>query len=196
MWLFRGSLVEALCYKPDGHGLSPDEVDFFNLPKPSSSTRRCLVTTPNAVQLQSSLAAAYLTTQLGVAWLQFSNKDYSSRPYCSRTALPDGRLKTAWQRQSYFTTGGLPPISSSWRQAPWGPWGPRPWREQHRKHRLPQYLDCFLRYCCCGEVTVTEPLSGKRACLQSRSLTTAVSAVLIIMAFGVHAFIYMNKPRI
>jgi hypothetical protein len=23
------------------------------------------------------------------------------------------------QRQSYFTTGGLPPISSSWRQAPW-----------------------------------------------------------------------------
>jgi hypothetical protein len=25
------------------------------------------------------------------------------------------------QSQSYFTTGGLPPISSSWRQAPWGP---------------------------------------------------------------------------
>jgi hypothetical protein len=25
------------------------------------------------------------------------------------------------QTQSYFTTGGLPPISSSWRQAPWGP---------------------------------------------------------------------------
>jgi hypothetical protein len=24
------------------------------------------------------------------------------------------------QRQSYFTTGGLPPISSSWRQAAWG----------------------------------------------------------------------------
>jgi hypothetical protein len=22
--------------------------------------------------------------------------------------------------QSYFTTGGLPPTSSSWRQAPWG----------------------------------------------------------------------------
>jgi hypothetical protein len=26
------------------------------------------------------------------------------------------------QRQSYFTTGGLPPISSFWRQAPWDPW--------------------------------------------------------------------------
>jgi hypothetical protein len=25
------------------------------------------------------------------------------------------------QSQSYFTTGGLPPISSSWRQAPWDP---------------------------------------------------------------------------
>jgi hypothetical protein len=31
-------------------------------------------------------------------------------------------LQTPWkgiQSQSYFTTGGLPPISSSWRQAPW-----------------------------------------------------------------------------
>jgi hypothetical protein len=26
------------------------------------------------------------------------------------------------QSQSYFTTGGLPPISSSWPQAPWGLW--------------------------------------------------------------------------
>jgi hypothetical protein len=26
------------------------------------------------------------------------------------------------QSQSYFTTGGLPPISSSWRQAFWGSW--------------------------------------------------------------------------
>jgi hypothetical protein len=26
------------------------------------------------------------------------------------------------QSQSYFATGGLPPVSSSWRQAPWEPW--------------------------------------------------------------------------
>jgi hypothetical protein len=28
-------------------------------------------------------------------------------------------LQSQSQSQSYFTTGGLPPISSSWRQAPW-----------------------------------------------------------------------------
>jgi hypothetical protein len=26
------------------------------------------------------------------------------------------------QSQNYFTTSGLPPISSSWRQTPWGLW--------------------------------------------------------------------------
>jgi hypothetical protein len=31
-------LVEALCYKPEGPGSNPDEVDFFNLPNPSSRT--------------------------------------------------------------------------------------------------------------------------------------------------------------
>jgi hypothetical protein len=36
------------------------------------------------------------------------------------TPPPHGRPLTN-QSQSYFTTGGLPPISSSWRQAPWGP---------------------------------------------------------------------------
>jgi hypothetical protein len=29
------------------------------------------------------------------------------------------KVKVGCQSQSYFTTGGLPPISSSWRQAPW-----------------------------------------------------------------------------
>jgi hypothetical protein len=31
-------LVEALCYKPESAGLSPDEVDFFNLLNPFSRT--------------------------------------------------------------------------------------------------------------------------------------------------------------
>jgi hypothetical protein len=30
-------------------------------------------------------------------------------------------IRSESQSQSYFTTGGLPPISSSWRQAPWNP---------------------------------------------------------------------------
>jgi hypothetical protein len=39
------------------------------------------------------------------------------------TALNDGCLTNPScqsQSQSYFTTGGLPSLSSSWRQAPWG----------------------------------------------------------------------------
>jgi hypothetical protein len=38
------------------------------------------------------------------------------------------------ERESYFTTGGLPPISSSWRQAPWVP------RPQFYCPLNPQYI--------------------------------------------------------
>jgi hypothetical protein len=31
-------------------------------------------------------------------------------------------ISTKSESQSYFTTGGLTPVSSSWRQAPWDPW--------------------------------------------------------------------------
>jgi hypothetical protein len=41
----------------------------------------------------------------------------SSSTAISRDSLSSDLI----QNQSYFTTGGLPPISSSWRQAPWGP---------------------------------------------------------------------------
>jgi hypothetical protein len=34
-----------------------------------------------------------LTTQLGTAWLQFSDKGYSSHPYSSRTACPNCQLR-------------------------------------------------------------------------------------------------------
>jgi hypothetical protein len=49
--------------------------------------------------LRSSLAVAYLRTVLGVAWLQYPNKGYSSRPYCSRTAVPNRCLKTPDSRE-------------------------------------------------------------------------------------------------
>jgi hypothetical protein len=35
-----------------------------------------------------------------------------------RFPLKTGQSQSQTQSQSYFTTGGLPPISSSWRQAP------------------------------------------------------------------------------
>jgi hypothetical protein len=38
----------------------------------------------------------------------------------SRTEVTANSQLT-WFNQSYFTTGGLPPISSSWRQDPWDP---------------------------------------------------------------------------
>jgi hypothetical protein len=47
------------------------------------------------------------------------------RNSCGNTPYITSSLTRRWvaliqrQSQSYFTTGGLPPISSSWRQAPW-----------------------------------------------------------------------------
>jgi hypothetical protein len=45
-------------------------------------------------QLLSLLAGGYLTSQLGIAWSQSSNKGYSSRAYSSWTAFPNCCLKT------------------------------------------------------------------------------------------------------
>jgi hypothetical protein len=67
-------------------------------------------------------------------WLRIGTSGAS----CERCNEPSGSIKcwkvlqwlhswrflkkgsAPWVSQSYFTTGGLPPISSSWRQAPWG----------------------------------------------------------------------------
>jgi hypothetical protein len=38
------------------------------------------------------------------------------------TATPSRDWLTQSQAQNYFTTGGLPPISSSWNWVPWGSW--------------------------------------------------------------------------
>jgi hypothetical protein len=44
----------------------------------------------------------------------------SKFPICPRPQLPAhfSHLQLSTQSQSYFTTGGLPPFCSSWRQAP------------------------------------------------------------------------------
>jgi hypothetical protein len=50
----------------------------------------------------------------GTGWPSYAPKHWVpfSQPPTTRWAT---------KSQTYFTTGGLPPISSSWRQAPWGP---------------------------------------------------------------------------
>jgi hypothetical protein len=55
--------------------------------------------------------------------VRVSNNGYSSASWL-RSSLNGGSIPTASsqsQSQSYFTTGGLPPISLSWRQVPWDP---------------------------------------------------------------------------
>jgi hypothetical protein len=65
---------------------------------PGNGSQRRTFPSFRVPRLRSSLAGAYLTTQLGVAWLQSSNKGYSSRPYSTKTALlcsgPPGRRPT------------------------------------------------------------------------------------------------------
>jgi hypothetical protein len=47
-------MVEALCYKPEGAGWSPDEVDSFKLPNPSSRTMALESTQPLKVEVKGS----------------------------------------------------------------------------------------------------------------------------------------------
>jgi hypothetical protein len=75
---------------------------------------------------------SFLQPPLVVAWLQSSNKGYSSRTYGSRTALPHRRHETVYcsaigfivriqglQSQSHIMTDGQS-ASQSWCQAPSG----------------------------------------------------------------------------
>jgi hypothetical protein len=55
------------------------------------------------------------------------------------------------QSQSYFTTGGLPPISSSWRQATWDP--------------RPDFFFFFWLNSCCNSPYVASSLTRRWVCL-------------------------------
>jgi hypothetical protein len=48
-------LVEALCYKPEGRGFESDEMDFFNLPNPSSRSMGLGSTKPLAEMSTNNL---------------------------------------------------------------------------------------------------------------------------------------------
>jgi hypothetical protein len=60
---------------------------------PGNSSQRCRFLSCHVPRVWLSLADAYLTTQLGTAWLQFSNMDYYLFPYSRRTALPNSWLQ-------------------------------------------------------------------------------------------------------
>jgi hypothetical protein len=81
----------------DFHTLQISRAQAKSSPACGAFTRRFLVTASNNVYSSSSVL-----------------KSFSA-------AAPFQLLLLQSQSQSYFTTGGLPPISSSWRQAPWEP---------------------------------------------------------------------------
>jgi hypothetical protein len=73
---------------------------FPNYPRPQLPHQQLTTTEP---QTFSNSLIDWLTRSL-------TNQQNSTQPTQSQS-----------QSQSYFTTGGLPPISLSWRQAPWDP---------------------------------------------------------------------------
>jgi hypothetical protein len=67
-------------------------------------------------QPPSLLFTSWLSTELN--WIDnwaHTRTSYLTSPHSTELLTTDCRVKS----QSYFTTGGLPPVSSSWRQAPW-----------------------------------------------------------------------------
>jgi hypothetical protein len=68
-------------------------------------TSRCLIAASNGDRSPSSGFPNCLRPQLPASHFRICNSELT---------------QPTTQSQSYFTTGGLPSISSSWRQAPWG----------------------------------------------------------------------------
>jgi hypothetical protein len=78
------------------------------------------------------------------------------------TASSDEWIQTKYERESYFTTVGLPPISSSWRRAPWD--------------SRPEY---FLRLNTCSHSPYVTPslMSGWVCCFQ---LLKAIASAFVL----------------
>jgi hypothetical protein len=93
--------------------------------------------------------------------------------------IPPGTRFPHSQSQSYFTTGGLPPINSSWRQAPW----------DSRLAMLYQLNTC------CHSPYVTSFL--RRGCVcRLQLLLTIVSAVILESeSRGTHNHISLSQIR-
>jgi hypothetical protein len=84
-------------------------------------------------------SSQFFTSRCLVAAFNGGRSRSSGFPNCPRPQLPASHFSqlhlskhsaNRGQSQSYFTTGGLPPISSSWCQAPWDP-GPVFFSSEH-----------------------------------------------------------------
>jgi hypothetical protein len=89
----------------------------------TASTNRFVATDVDtrtiAASLNYTLQVSHIKSALHSRTLA-TNSCLHSLPY--RTEISTENCLDQSQSQSYFTTDGLPPISSSWRQAPWDSW--------------------------------------------------------------------------
>jgi hypothetical protein len=85
-----------------------------------------------------------------------------------------------WQSQSYFTAGGLPPISSSWRQAPW---------DSRHSNFIFQLNTCHYSPC------VTSSLTRGWVCRLRLLLVLASAGILRWKSRGTHDHILLSQIR-
>jgi hypothetical protein len=88
-------------------------------------------------------------------------------------------LQSQSQSQSHFTTGGLPPISSSWRQAPWD---------------SRQVIFCQLNTCSHSPY-VTSSLTRGCGCSLQLLLVLASAVILRSESRGTHDHILLSQIR-
>jgi hypothetical protein len=94
--------------------------------------------------------------------------------------LDDGSVMNYWsQSQSYFTTDGLPPIYSSWRQAPWDSW--------------PVFF--FQLNTCDHSPYVTPSLTRGWDCRLQLLLVLARAIILRSESRGIHDHILLSQIR-
>jgi hypothetical protein len=110
---------------------------------------------------------------------------WSQVQFCDITVLSLPWTTSSWrmelsQTQSYFTTGGLPPISSTWRQAPWGS----------------EYSNfIFQLNTCCHSPYVTSCLTTAWVCRLQLLLVLASAVILRSETRGTHDHILLSHIR-
>jgi hypothetical protein len=103
----------------------------------------------------------------------------SSEPKSALNLLGQSQRQSQSQSRSYFTTGGLPPISSSWRQTSWDS---RP-------------VIYFQLYTCCRSPYAISPLM--RGCISNFQLllTSPAHAILLSESHGTNGHILLSQIR-
>jgi hypothetical protein len=106
-----------------GIGLDIGFIDHFNT-QLQIPLNYSVITDFHILQITSAHAKSFPARNVftGSCLATASSHDYSSasglESFLNSDCLPTASSCQS-QSQSYFTTGGLPPISSSWRRAPW-----------------------------------------------------------------------------